>query len=80
MKEAILKLLFLIPLITPLFCDTLALADATTEGWSWGVGCDGEGTFGTSAFTASDLFGMVDNGSIVFLPLPLRMLGSNVLP
>ena len=49
MRESLLKFLFLILF----FRASLALADVTSEGWSWGVGCDSEGTFGNSTFTAT---------------------------
>ena len=39
------------------------LADTSSEGWSWSVGCDGEGTFGSSLFTASNAAGFTGNGT-----------------
>ena len=49
-------------LLLAAFCFPL-LADETTEGWSWGVGCPGDGTTFTSGFTASTSGGFSGSGS-----------------
>ena len=59
MSESFAKFLFL----ALLFRAALAFGDTTTEGWTWGVNCDGEGTFGSANFTATNSGGFSGSGT-----------------
>ena len=59
MRKTLCHLIFLILI----FLGGVALADTSTSGWTWGVNCPGEGTFGTANFTASAAGGFQGSGT-----------------
>ena len=58
------------------------LADTNSEGWSWGVGCPGDGTVftGSGVFTASTASGFSGSGSVLARRPTLRNLISLAIP
>ena len=59
MRQCLMKIVFFVFG----FIGALSYGDTSSSGWAWGVGCDGEGTFGNSVFTSSNSGGFSGSGT-----------------